>query len=44
MGIFSKKPKDGRLEKYDVVYLGGRPENPKKLSGKIELILFYDHL
>ncbi len=44
MGIFSKKPKDGRLEKYDVVYLGGRPENPKKLSGKIELILFEDHL
>ena len=44
MGIFNRKPKDGRLEKYDVVYLGGRPENPKKLSGKIELILYDDHL
>lgn len=46
MGIFSRKKKDddGRLEEYAVVYLGGRPENPKKLSGKIELILYSDHL
>mgnify|MGYP001192568651 CR=1 FL=1 len=34
MGLFSRKKKDeGLLEKYNVTYKGGRPENPKSLNG-----------
>ena len=46
MGLFGKKKKkedDGVLEKYSVIYLGGRPENPKALSGGIDLKLYSDH-
>jgi len=44
MGLFSRKKKDeGVLEKYNVVYKGGRPENPKSLNGKIEMKLYSDH-
>ena len=44
MGLFSRKKKDeGLLEKYNVTYKGGRPENPKSLNGKIEMKLYSDH-
>jgi hypothetical protein len=43
MGLFGKKKKDGVLEKYSVVYKGGRPENPKALSGGIDMKLYSDH-